>query len=146
MEVRVGHSTIRLSRGDITAVAADAVVNAANEDLIPGSGVAGAIHRVGGPEIDRESRALPGRPRCPTGHAVATGAGRLHARHVIHAAAPVWQGGARGEAQALAGAYRHSLQLADDLHDRSIAFPSLGTGAFGYPLREAVAIALRTVS
>jgi O-acetyl-ADP-ribose deacetylase (regulator of RNase III) len=132
-------------QGDITQIAADAIVNAANENLIPGAGVAGAIDRVGGPSIRDESFALPGSPRCPTGTAVATGAGNLPAHHVIHAVAPVWRGGQHGEPDLLRGAYRHSLELADQLGDRSIAFPSLGTGVFGYPLDQAASIALSAV-
>jgi O-acetyl-ADP-ribose deacetylase len=146
MGARIHNTAIHLTRGDITDVTADAIVNAANEHLIPGSGVAGAIHRVGGPEIERESRSLPGSPKCPTGHAVATGAGRLHAHHVIHAVAPVWRGGRHGEPDLLASAYRRSLELADELGDHTIAFPSLGTGVFGYPIGAAASIALGTVA
>jgi O-acetyl-ADP-ribose deacetylase (regulator of RNase III) len=139
-----GHS-IDVVTGDITQLQADAIVNAANENLVPGAGVAGAIARVGGPSIWEESRRLPGSPRCPTGSAVATGAGNLAARHVIHAVAPVWHGGDRGEPDLLRGAYRRSLELADELGDRSIAFPALGTGVFGYPKVEAARIAVSTV-
>jgi O-acetyl-ADP-ribose deacetylase (regulator of RNase III) len=146
VEREVGGHTIELTQGDITAVRADAIVNAANEELIPGAGVAGAIDRVGGPEIYKESMALPGRPRCPTGSAVATGAGRLQARHVIHAVAPRWRGGSRSEPELLRGAYRRSLELADELGDRTIAFPSLGTGVYGYPIPDAAHIALSTAA
>lgn len=142
---RVIHGHIlRLLQGDITQIEADAVVNAANPDLVPGAGVAGAIHRVGGSSIRDESFALPGSPRCPTGSAVATGAGSLPARHVIHAVAPVWHGGNLGEPDLLRGAYQRSLELADELGDRSIAFPSLGTGVFGYPTADAASVALST--
>ena len=144
MEHAVGSRVLRLIQGDITRVSADAIVNAANEDLIPCAGVAGAIDRVGGPSIREESFALRGSPRCPTGGAVATGAGNLPARHVIHAVAPVWHGGRQGEPELLRSAYRRSLELADELGDRSIAFPSLGTGVFGYPREEAAGIALST--
>jgi len=136
---------ILLRTGDITSETADVIVNAANENLIPGAGVAGAIDRVGGPAIRAESFALPGSPRCPTGSAVATGAGNLPARHVIHAVAPIWNGDRNGEPDLLRGAYRRSLELADDLDLRSIAFPSLGTGVYGYPLEAAASIALSTV-
>ncbi len=145
MHYDVNGHTVEIVVGDITQVRADALVNAANENLVPGAGVAGAINRVGGPSIREESYRLPGSPRCPTGSAVATGAGRLQARHVIHAVAPVWYGGNRGEPEALRGAYRRSLDLADELGDRSIAFPALGTGVFGYPKEEAARIAVSTV-
>jgi O-acetyl-ADP-ribose deacetylase (regulator of RNase III) len=144
MERVVHGHIVQLVRGDITQIVADAIVNAANENLVPGAGVAGAIDRVGGPSIRAESFALPDSPRCPTGSAVVTGAGNLPARHVIHAVAPVWAGGHRGEAELLRGAYQRSLELADELGDRSIAFPSLGTGVFGYPVNQAASVALGT--
>jgi O-acetyl-ADP-ribose deacetylase (regulator of RNase III) len=128
--------------GDITESEADAIVNAANSGLRGGGGVDGAIHRAGGPAIMEECRRIGG---CPTGEAVATGAGRLNARHVIHAVAPVWRGGSNGEQSLLAGAYRTSLELADTLSDRTLAFPSLGTGAYAYPVEEAAATALDAV-
>ena len=146
LDTRIHNTAIQLIQGDITDVTADAIVNAANEHLIPGAGVAGAIDRVGGPDIERESRALPGHPKCPIGGAVATGAGRLRARHVIHAVAPIWRGGNHGEPDLLASAYRRSLEVADELGDRTIAFPSLGTGVFGYPIGAAASIALGTVA
>jgi O-acetyl-ADP-ribose deacetylase (regulator of RNase III) len=145
MECAVQGRVLQLVQGDITQTVADAIVNAANENLIPGAGVAGAIDRVGGPNIREESFALPGSPRCPTGSAIATGAGNLPARHVIHAVAPVWRGGQLGEQDLLRGAYRRSLELADELGDRSIAFPSLGTGVYGYPVDQAAWMALSTV-
>lgn len=145
MERDVHGHILQLVRGDITTIKADAIVNAANENLVPGAGVAGAIDRVGGPAIRAESFALPGSPRCPTGSAVATGAGNLPARHVIHAVAPIWNGGRSGEPDLLRGAYRRSLELAEELDLRSIAFPSLGTGVYGYPLEAAASIALSTV-
>src|SRR5579872_2647222 len=110
MEPEVHGHILQLVQGDITTIKADAIVNAANENLIPGAGVAGAIDRVGGPAIRAESFALPGSPRCPTGSAVATGAGNLPARHVIHAVAPIWNGGRNGEPDLLRGAYRRSLE------------------------------------
>ncbi|HEX6508935.1 MAG TPA: macro domain-containing protein [Chloroflexota bacterium] len=146
MEQSINGHMLELIQGDITEMEVDAIVNAANENLVPGAGVAGAIDRVGGPSIREKAFALPGSPRCPTGSAVATAAGRLRARHVIHAVAPIWQGGSRGEPELLRGAYRRSLELADQLGDRTIAFPSLGTGVFGYPIREAAQIALSTVA
>lgn len=145
MERDVHGRVLQLVQGDITQVAADAIVNAANENLIPGAGVAGAIDRVGGPAMRADSFALPGSPRCPTGSAVATGAGKLPARHVIHAVAPIWNGGRNGEPELLRGAYHRSLELADELGLHSIAFPSLGTGVYGYPLEAAASIALSTV-
>src|SRR5438270_2278108 len=105
MELVVHGRVLRLVQGDITQIAADAIVNAANENLVPGAGVAGAIDRVGGPSIRAESFALSSSPRCPTGSAVATGAGNLPARHVIHAVAPIWNGGRNGEPHLLCGAY-----------------------------------------
>jgi O-acetyl-ADP-ribose deacetylase (regulator of RNase III) len=137
-----GDLTVELIQGDITHVKADAIVNAANAHLAGGGGVDGAIHRAGGPSIMEECRRLGG---CPTGSAVHTGAGRLTARHVIHAVAPRWKGGNANEAALLAGAYRTAMELAERLGDRTIAFPSLGTGAYGYPVHSASQIALQTV-
>jgi O-acetyl-ADP-ribose deacetylase (regulator of RNase III) len=143
MKVVIRGRTLELVKGDITGASVDAIVNAANQALAGGGGVDGAIHRAGGPDIMRECRRLGG---CPTGGAVATTAGRLSARHVIHAVAPVWLGGSSGEEELLSGAYRSALQTAAELGDRSIAFPSLGTGAFGYPVERAARVALRAVS
>jgi O-acetyl-ADP-ribose deacetylase (regulator of RNase III) len=142
MESAINGRRLRLAQGDITDSEVDAIVNAANEALAPGGGVCGAIYRRGGPDIFREVAARGG---CATGDAVGTNAGDLAARHVIHAVAPRWQGGMRGEADLLASAYRRSLEVADELGDRSVAFPSLGTGIFGYPIDEAAPIALSTV-
>lgn len=141
-ETRIGPVLLRLIEADITTVPADAIVNAANEGLRGGGGVDGAIHRAGGPTIMEECRRIG---RCPTGQAVVTGAGRLPARYVIHAVGPIWRGGQHGEAQLLASAYTSSLARARELGARSIVFPSLSTGAYGYPLQEAARIALRTV-
>lgn len=141
-ELTIGGKRLRLVQEDITAVAADAIVNAANESLLGGGGVDGAIHRAGGPTILDECRLIGG---CPTGEARATGAGRLKARYVIHAVGPVWRGGGRGEADLLASAYRHSLRLAEELGLSSIAFPSISTGAYGYPEMDAARLALRTM-
>jgi O-acetyl-ADP-ribose deacetylase (regulator of RNase III) len=142
MERDINGRTLRLIQGDITEAQADTIVNAANVALAPGAGVSGAIHGKGGPEIAREARQIG---RCPTGGAVATGAGRLPQKHVIHAVAPIWRGGQQGEPELLASAYRRSLEVADELGDRSIAFPSLGTGIYGNPLEPSARIALQTV-
>lgn len=136
-----GASSIELVRGDITAQDVDAIVNAANSRLAGGGGVDGAIHRAGGPAIMEECRRIGG---CPTGSAVATGGGALPARHVIHAVGPVYRDGRSGEAELLASAYRRSLEIARDLSARSVALPSISTGAYGYPIAEAAEIALRT--
>ena len=133
---------IHLIRIDITTLDVDAIVNAANAALAGGGGVDGAIHRAGGPSIMEECRRIGG---CPTGTAVITGAGRLKARHVIHAVAPIYRGGHAGEAAQLAGAYASSLRLAAENGVQTLAFPSLGTGAYGYPVEEAAPIALAAV-
>ena len=132
---------IELVQGDITQQAADAIVNAANSSLMGGGGVDGAIHRAGGPAILSESRLLGG---CKTGDAKATTAGELPARHVIHTVGPVWQGGAAGEAELLASCHRRSLEVAAELGCRTVAFPALSTGIYGYPVEPAAAIALGT--
>ncbi|GAB4225005.1 MAG: O-acetyl-ADP-ribose deacetylase [Acidobacteriota bacterium] len=137
-----GSTTLELVRGDITEQEVDAIVNAANARLAGGGGVDGAIHRRGGPSIMEECRKIGG---CPTGSAVATGAGRLPARHVIHAVGPVWRGGTHGEDEQLASAYRRSLELADELGARTVAFPSLSTGAYRFPVDRAARIALGAV-
>ena len=141
-EVRVGTARLQIVQGDITRVQADAIVNAANSGLRGGGGVDGAIHRAGGPAIMEECRRIGG---CPTGEARITTAGRLPAKHVIHAVGPVWRGGTRGEPELLASAYRWSLRLAEEHGARSVAFPSISTGAYGYPVRDAARIALRTL-
>ena len=134
---------IRLVRGDITALDVDAIVNAANPSLLGGGGVDGAIHRAAGPGLLEECRKLGG---CPTGEARITGGHRLKARFVIHTVGPVWHGGDRMEAQTLADAYKNTLQLAAANNYRSIAFPAISTGVYGYPKEEAAAIAVRTVT
>lgn len=141
-----GGKTIEAVQGDITRENTDAVVNAANSELLPGGGVCGAIHRTGGPKIAAECRKLrQERGRLATGHAIATTGGNLPSRYVIHAVGPVWSGGNSGEPGALASAYRESIRVADELGLTSIAFPAISTGIFGYPLPEATSIAVDTV-
>jgi O-acetyl-ADP-ribose deacetylase (regulator of RNase III) len=144
----VGRTRIRLVQGDITEVYADAIVNAANSSLMGGGGVDGAIHRKGGSRILEECkriRATEWPNGLPTGKAVITGGGQLKAKHVIHTVGPVWHGGSRGEPGLLADAYRNSLRLAVSNKLRTVAFPSISTGAYGYPIEEASCIALKTV-
>ena len=132
--------------GDITRIAVDAIVNAANSALAGGGGVDGAIHRAGGPEIMRELdelRRVTG--GCPTGSAVATGAGRLPARFVFHSVGPIYRGGERGEPDLLASCYRTCLKLAEDRGLSSLSFPAISTGVYGYPIRPAAEIAVREV-
>lgn len=142
MRVEIDGGTLELVLGDITEQRVDAIVNAANPGLRGGAGVDGAIHRRGGPGIMAEGRKLGG---CPTGSACITTAGRLPATFVIHAVGPVWRGGASDEAQLLRGAYGRSLEIAAEKNLSSIAFPSISTGAYRYPLKEAARIALATV-
>ncbi|HUY90780.1 MAG TPA: O-acetyl-ADP-ribose deacetylase [Pirellulales bacterium] len=143
MRLAIQNRLIELHQGDITEQQVDAIVNAANSRLAGGGGVDGAIHRRGGPAImDETGRRYPG--GCPTGSAVITGAGQLPAQYVIHAVGPIWQGGQRGEAELLAGAYRRSLELAQEHGCRGIALPALSTGAYGYPIDRACRVALAT--
>lgn len=133
---------VQVWRGDITTLDVDALVNAANERLAPGGGVCGAIHRAAGPELAQACARLGG---CPTGRAVATPGFGLRARHVLHTVGPVWRGGREGEPGLLASCYRESLALAATLGARSLAFPALSTGIFGYPLEAACRIAVGEV-
>jgi O-acetyl-ADP-ribose deacetylase (regulator of RNase III) len=142
VEVKVKRKVIQLFQGDITSLEVDAIVNAANELLQGGGGVDGAIHRAGGPTIMEECHRIG---RCPPGAAVITGAGRLPAKAVIHTVGPIWRGGEHGEAQLLTKAYTNTLARIDQLAFKSAAFPSIGTGAYKYPILEASRIALQTV-
>jgi O-acetyl-ADP-ribose deacetylase (regulator of RNase III) len=140
-----GKTRLICLRGDITKQSADAIVNAANTTLLGGGGVDGAIHRVGGPAILEECRKIRARQGgCKVGEAVITSGGRLPARFVIHTVGPVWRDGESGETEDLAKAYESSLRLALESGARSIAFPSISTGAFGFPIERAAPIAVRT--
>ena len=139
----IARSALELVRGDITQQDTDAIVNAANTTLLGGGGVDGAIHRAGGPAILEECKALGG---CATGDAKVTRGGRLRARWVIHAVGPVYRDGRRGEAAQLANAYRRSLEVGVGQGARSIAFPSISTGAYRFPVSEAAGVALATVA
>ena len=137
---------ITLVQGDITEQRVDAIVNAANSSLLGGGGVDGAIHRAGGPQILKECRIIAReRGGCEPGEAVITSAGRLSAKYVIHTVGPVWQGGNFGEEAILERAYRNSLLLAKEYNLRSVAFPSISTGAYGFPIEKASRIAVLAV-
>lgn len=142
MEVKIARALLKTVKGDITNQNTDAIVNAANSGLRGGGGVDGAIHRAGGPAIMEECRTIGG---CKTGDAVITTGGKLRARYVIHAVGPRWAGGGSGEKELLASAYRRSLEVAEEDGLRSLAFPSISTGAYGYPVAEAARVALETV-
>jgi O-acetyl-ADP-ribose deacetylase (regulator of RNase III) len=138
---------LRLLTGDITKLRVDAIVNAANSGLRGGGGVDGAIHRAGGSVIMRELDAIRAREGgCPTGGAVVTGAGALPAKYVFHAVGPIYRDGLRDEAEQLRNCYRKCLELAEEHGVRSISFPAISTGAYGYPLEEAAGIALETIA
>lgn len=148
IEFNMGKTKIRLIQGDITEIDADSIVNAANSSLMGGGGVDGAIHRKGGPKILEECkriRATEWPNGLPTGKAVITSGGNLKAKNVIHTVGPVWHGGTSGEAELLANAYRNSLRLAVSKGLKTVAFPSISTGAYGYPIEKASHIALKTV-
>jgi O-acetyl-ADP-ribose deacetylase (regulator of RNase III) len=148
LEYRVGRAKLRLVQGDITEMETDAIVNAANPSLMGGGGVDGAIHRKGGPKILEECkriRATEWPNGLPTGKAVITSGGNLKAKYVIHTVGPIWRGGNSGEPELLAEAYRNSLKLAVSKGLKTIAFPSISTGAYGYPIEKACRVALTTV-
>jgi O-acetyl-ADP-ribose deacetylase len=146
--VTIGKTRLALIQGDITEQSTDAIVNAANSSLMGGGGVDGAIHRKGGPSILKECekiRRTEWREGLPTGEAVITPGGELKARWVIHTVGPIWNGGRSGEPEMLANCYRNSLKLANSKALASISFPSISTGAFGYPIRDAGRIAIDSV-
>ncbi|MCF6157469.1 MAG: O-acetyl-ADP-ribose deacetylase [wastewater metagenome] len=142
VNITINRSTIELVEGDITKQETGAIVNAANPGLLGGSGVDGAIHKAGGPQIQEECRKLGG---CPTGEARITTGGNLKARYIIHTVGPIYHNGKQQEAELLSRAYRNSLNLASQYKLKSIAFPSISTGAYGYPVDAAAKIAIKTV-
>lgn len=147
MEVHIGSGVLALREGDITKFAADAIANAANSGLRGGGGVDGAIHRAGGPAIMQELSAIRARTGgCPTGSAVVTSAGNLPAKYVLHAVGPVYQDGRHGEPELLASCYRTCLDLAQSNGARSVSFPSISTGVYGYPTEDAAEVAIGAVA
>jgi len=145
--ITINQARLSIIQGDITRQATDAIVNAANSGLMGGGGVDGAIHRAGGPAILKECQRIISRQgRLPTGQAVITTGGNLRARFVIHTVGPVWRGGDKGEPELLARAYRESLKLAAENGLSSIAFPSISTGVYGYPVAAAARVATSTVA
>jgi len=142
MQAKVGQSLLELVEGDITQQDTEAIVNAANEQLRVGGGVDGAINRAGGPKIQEEARKIG---RCPTGQAIITTGGNLKAKYVIHTVGPIYKDGRQGEPDLLASAYRESLKLASAKGIKSLAFPSLSTGVYGYPVADAARVALTTI-
>jgi O-acetyl-ADP-ribose deacetylase (regulator of RNase III) len=146
MEVTINKTKLSIVQGDITKQATDAIVNAANSSLMGGGGVDGAIHRAGGPAILEECKKMVARQgRLPAGKAVITTGGSLKAQYVIHTVGPVWRGGRGNESELLRSAYYECLKLASENRLASIAFPSISTGAYGYPVDEAAKIAVSTV-
>jgi len=138
---------IEIIKGDITTLQVDAIVNAANSGLFGGGGVDGAIHRAGGPQILEDCKAIRAKQgKLPAGEAVITSAGNLPAKHVIHTVGPVWKGGAHDESLKLANCYQNALQLAVEYGCKTVAFPNISTGVYGYPKQEAAEIALKTVT
>jgi len=145
--IHIGTSTLTLVRSDITIQDTEAIVNAANSSLLGGGGVDGAIHRAGGPKVLEECRQIRAKQgECPTGEAVITGGGLLRARFVIHAVGPIWRGGGHNEEALLRSAYQNSLRLALEHHISSLAFPSISTGIYGFPIERASRIAFDTVT
>jgi O-acetyl-ADP-ribose deacetylase (regulator of RNase III) len=148
LERTIGGTVVRLILGDITDQDCDAIVNAANSSLLGGGGVDGAIHRAGGPKILEECRRIRASSfpdGLPAGGAVVTGGGNLEATYVIHTVGPIWRGGREGESELLSRAYKNSLDIADSLGIRSMAFPSISTGAYGYPVEKASWVAMSAV-
>ncbi len=145
-EATINRVRLSIVKGDITEQETDGIVNAANPSLMGGGGVDGAIHRAGGPAILEECKRIrAGRGPLPTGKAVITTGGNLKARYAIHTVGPIWHGGSTGEAELLANAYRESLKLAAENRLRSLSFPSISTGAYGYPVDAAAKVAIETV-
>lgn len=143
--MKIKNIDLILKRGDITEEEVDVIVNAANSGLMGGGGVDGAIHKKGGPSILAQCREIRSKQgKCLPGHAVRTAAGNLKAKHVVHTVGPIWYGGMKGEAEILRNAYRNSLTLADGERAASVAFPSISTGAYRYPVEKAASVALET--
>lgn len=146
-EISINQAKLSIIQGDITKQATDAIVNAANSSLMGGGGVDGAIHRAGGPAIGEECKRIVSRQgRLPTGQAVITTGGNLKARFVIHTVGPVWHGGNGGESELLTSAYQESLKVAAENNLSSVSFPSISTGAYGYPVVEAARVAIDAVA
>jgi len=144
--VAIDQAELRIIQGDITQQGTDAIVNAANSSLMGGGGVDGAIHRAGGPAILQECKQIVARQgRLPAGRAVITTGGNLKAKYVIHTVGPVWHGGSKGESELLASAYQQSLKIAAGNNLNSVSFPSISTGAYGYPVDQAAKVALDAV-
>ena len=147
MEKTIGNTRILLMQGDITRQDTDAIVNAANSGLMGGGGVDGAIHRAGGSAILEECKQVVAKiGRLPAGQAVITTGGNMKTRHVIHTVGPVWHGGAKGEPETLASAYRESLRVAVENAIKTVSFPSISTGVYGYPVDKAAKVALKAIA